>query len=131
LAQDRGMDDRIVIRRLGRRLARPSVGALLACAVIAGPAAAQQIRLHPPAASASPQLDLSRLSSRYDAGQAMKAAGIAHTAIDHDLQGEAATASVGLLCGLQPNTGTAGAPGALGVDRDGRFLGAQLRFGFR
>lgn len=103
------------IRRLAPSLTAFSIGLSLACAATAAP----------------PRLDLSRLASPYDAGQAMKAAGIAHTAIDHSLPGQAATASVGFLCGGQPNTGTSGAAGALGVDRDGRFVGAQLRLGFR
>lgn len=102
-----------------------------ACAAIAGPAAAEpQVRLSPPAASAPPRLDLSRLSSRYDAGQALKAAGIARTSIDHSLPSQAATASLGFLCGMQPTTETSGAAGAFGVDREGRFVGAQLRVGF-
>lgn len=115
-----------------RSLGLTAAALLLSCAAIACPAAADpQIRLSPSPASTTPRLDLSRLASPYDADQAMKAAGIAHTAIDHSLQGQPdATASVGFLCGLQPNTGTSGASGALGTDRDGRFLGAQLRFGF-
>jgi hypothetical protein len=57
-------------------------------------------------------------------------AGIARTALDRRFEGDAATASVGFLCGLQPTEWTGGG-GAMGVDHDGRFLGAQLRFGFR
>lgn len=104
----------------------------MAAVAMTGPAdAAPQVRLVPPSASAPPRLDLSRLGSPYDAGQALKAAGIAHTAIDRSLQGQAATASLGFLCGMQPTTQTSGAAGAFGVDREGRFLGAQLRVGFR
>ena len=99
--------------------------------VLAGGATAAPISLSPTSANAQPRLDLSRLASPYDAGQAMKAAGVAHTAIDHSLPGQGATASVGFLCGGQPNTGTSGASGALGNDADGRFVGAQLRLGFR
>lgn len=104
---------------------------MIALAALAAPALAEpQIRLAPPSTSTPPRLDLSRLASPYDAGQALKAAGIAHTAIDRSLQGQAATASLGFLCGMQPTTQTSGAAGAFGVDREGRFLGAQLRFGF-
>ena len=77
------------------------------------------------------RLDLSQLASPYDEGQALKAAGIAHTSIDRSLGRRTATASVGFLCGLQPSTQTAGMAAARGVDHDGRFLGAQLRLGFR
>jgi len=113
--------------RLGCGLATLSAALLLA-----GAAAGAPLSLSSTSANAQPRLDLSRLASPYDAGQAMKAAGIAHTAIDHSLQGQSdVTASVGFLCGGQPNTGTSGASGALGTDRDGRFVGAQLRFGFR
>ena len=120
----------ITFRRLGRNLA--GAGLALACAVNAAPAAAaSQVRLAPPPVPGPAKLDLGRLSSPFDAAQARKAAGIADTAIDRSLQGGAATASVGFLCGLQPSTQTSGAAGALGIDREGRFLGAQLRLGFR
>ena len=82
------------------------------------------------AAQAAPRLDLSRLVSPYDEGQVLKAAGIARTSLDRSFNPRA-SASLGFLCGGQPSTNTSGAAGALGVDRDGRFLGAQLRFGFR
>lgn len=119
-------------RRVGRRLAALSTGLVLTWSAIAGPAAAApQIRLSPSPAAAPPKLDLSRLASPYDAGQAMRAAGVARTAIDHSLPSQGATASLGFLCGGPPNTGTSGASGALGTDRDGRFVGAQLRLGFR
>jgi hypothetical protein len=110
---------------------RLSLTALSAGLLLAGAARAAPISLNPTSANAQPRLDLSRLASPYDAGQAMKAAGIAQTAIDHSLPGKDATASVGFLCGGQPNTGASGASGALGTDRDGRFVGAQLRLGFR
>jgi hypothetical protein len=114
------------IRRFSGGLAILSVGLLLA-----GVATAAPISLSPSSTTAQPRLDFSRLASPYDAGQAMKAAGIAHTAIDRSLPSPSATASVGFLCGGQPNTGTSGASGALGADADGRFVGAQLRLGFR
>jgi len=70
-------------------------------------------------------------SSPYDAGQAMKAAGIARTSLDRSFERSGVTTSLGFLCGLQPQAETHGGSGARGVDEDGRFLGAQLRFGFR
>ena len=110
-----------------RRLAA-SASLLLAAAPAAR--AQPQIQAPGPAAATAP-LDLGRLASPYDAGQALKAAGIARTAVDHSFQDARATAALGLLCGLAPATAPHGAPGAMGVDRDGRFLGAQLRVGFR
>jgi hypothetical protein len=97
-------------------------GLLLGCALTAGPACA---------APAALRVDLAPAASRYDAAQALKAAGVARTAFDRPLGDEAAKASLGFLCGLQPYTETHGAAGAFGVNREGRFLGAQLRFGFR
>lgn len=101
--------------------------------VLAAPqlAAAQTLASTQALPAAATRLDLSRLSSPYDAAQALKAAGVAHTSIDRRLQDKAATASVGFLCGVQPTPQVYGAAGALGVDHDGRFLGAQLRLGFR
>jgi hypothetical protein len=100
---------------------------VLACA---GPAGAETpIRLEPLAATRPPLQ--TRLSSPYDADQALRTAGIARTSFDRRLQGEASTASVGFLCGMQPSTQTHGGAGALGVDTEGRFLGAQLKLGFR
>lgn len=124
LAQGRSVRTVTAVRRLGRPFAAFWAGPLLVCAAIAGPAEAA------PPATAPPRLDLSRLASPYDAGQALKAAGIAHTSLDRSLLNNAATASLGFLCGGPPSTGTSGAAGALGYDSDGRFLGAQLRFGF-
>jgi hypothetical protein len=99
--------------------------------VALGGAAHAGTRVPPaPPAAAPARLDLSRLSSPYDAGQARKAAGIAQTAVERSFANRAA-ASVGFLCGLAPTSGASGGASALGVDRDGRFLGAQLRFGFR
>jgi hypothetical protein len=83
------------------------------------------------AAAPPPRLDLSRLSSRFDDGQVLRRQGVARTSLEHGLQGGAAHASLGFLCGLQPQGRTAGGAAAYGVDHDGRFLGAQLRVGFR
>jgi hypothetical protein len=102
---------------LERRLA---VTALVAAAALTGHAWAQP----------ADRLDLSRLASRFDTGQAWRDAGVARTSLDRSLRPGAA-ASVGLLCGLQPSSQASGGASALGVDHDGRFLGAQLRFGFR
>lgn len=110
-------------------LAQLAVAAAVLGAV-AGPAAAETpIRLEP-TTPVRPAVQL-RLSSPYDAGQALKAQGVARTSLDRSLQGEASRASVGFLCGMQPSTQSHGGAGALGVDTEGRFLGAQLKFGFR
>jgi hypothetical protein len=112
-----------VLRRSRHRLSLASV-ALVAAAALAGPALAE------PPNPDHPKLDHSRLGSRFDAGQALKEAGVAHTSLDRSFAGHGA-ASVGFLCGLQPSDQTSGMGGAFGRDHDGRFLGAQLRFGFR
>jgi hypothetical protein len=113
-----------------RRLLAPA-GLVLAAAAVQGAHAQPQIRLSPPAPAPARRLDLGRLASPYDAGQALKAQGIATTAVGHSFQDSGAKASVGFLCGLAPTTATSGGAGAMGVDHDGRFLGAQLRFGFQ
>lgn len=103
-----------------------AVVALTAAALLAGP-----IRAEPAAVPDAPaRLNLSRLASRFDAGQALKLAGIARTSVDRSLDPHA-TASLGFLCGAAPQSETRGPAGALGADHDGRFLGAQLRLGFR
>lgn len=96
-----------------------AVPALLALALAAGSAGAEpaRLRLDPPA-------------SRFDGDQARRAAGIARTAVDQPLASRG-TAAVRFLCGLAPSDRGSGAASALGTDHDGRFLGAQLRFGFR
>lgn len=108
---------------------RHFVAALALSCVFAGAAAAETpIRLDPPGVRMPLTI---RLSSPYDAGQTQRKQGIARTSLDRNLQGEASTASIGFLCGMSPSTQTHGGAGALGVDTEGRFLGAQLKFGFR
>jgi hypothetical protein len=102
-----------------------SIPLLAAAALALAPVAAD-----PASGAPRPALQL-RLSSRYDADQALRAAGVAHTALERGLSGDASSAAIGFLCGMQPSTQTHGAAGSLGVDTEGRFLGAQLRFGFR
>ena len=103
----------------------------LFCAAAAPVVAETPIRLDLPTA-AGPRAPLQiRLTSPYDAGQALKAQGIARTELDRSLQGEGSSAAIGFLCGMQPSTQTHGGAAALGVDTEGRFLGAQLKFGFR
>lgn len=98
---------------------------------VASPVSAEMpIRLAPATGGASPPLKI-QLSSPYDAGQALKAQGIARTSLDRSLRGEGSTASIGFLCGMSPSVQTHGGAGALGVDTEGRFLGAQLKLGFR
>lgn len=60
---------------------------------------------------------------------ALRAAGIARTSVDHSFAGKA-TASLGFLCGLQPRADEA-IGSAHGFDSQGRFLGAKLSFAFR
>lgn len=98
---------------------------------VAQPTAAQSLaNVSLPTAMAAP-LDLRRLSSPYDAGQALKAAGIARTSLDRSLGRSEATASFGLLCGLTQTPDVHGGANAFGYDREGRFLGAQLHLAFR
>ncbi|MFZ3008478.1 MAG: hypothetical protein WA047_20125 [Phenylobacterium sp.] len=60
---------------------------------------------------------------------ALRAAGIAKTSVDHSFS-RTATASLGFLCGLQPRADEA-IGSAHGFDSQGRFLGAKLSFAFR
>jgi hypothetical protein len=113
----------------------PALALLVPLLAAAAPALAEPVvpaRSAPVRSAPAPaRLDLSRLASRYDAARATRAPGVARTSIDRSLSGDAATASLGLLCGVQPAPDVRGAASALGSDRDGRFLGAQLRVGFR
>lgn len=108
----------------------PALSLLAAAVALVGVPAETSIHLETPASTAAAPLRI-RLSSPYDAAQALKAQGIARTSLDHRLQDETSTAAIGFLCGMQPSTQTHGGAGALGVDTEGRFLGAQLKFGFR
>jgi hypothetical protein len=94
-------------------------------------AAQAQVAAPTPQPATPLRLDLGRLASPYDEGQALKAAGVARTSLDRSFGDRGARASVGFLCGLQPQGATSGGMAAMGVDHDGRFLGAQLRLGFR
>lgn len=70
---------------------------------------------------------------QYAERAALRAAGLARTAIDRrfsDSDDKAVTGSLGFLCGLQPNPADKGAPAAYGVDPHGRFVGAKLAFAF-
>jgi hypothetical protein len=110
------------------RLSRIFLGLSL-CGALAGTCQAEpRIRLGPPTA-APLRLDLA--DAPYDAAQALKAAGVARTALDQSLPGGAGTVSAGVLCGIQPGAQASGGAGAYGVDREGRFVGAQLRLRFR
>ena len=60
---------------------------------------------------------------------ALRAAGIAKTSVDHSFS-RTATASLGFLCGLQPRADEA-IGSAHGFDSEGRFLGAKLSVAFR
>ena len=96
----------------------------------AAPAAAQILPRLEPSQAAPPRRELGPAASPYDEAQAMKAAGIAQTAVVRNFSDHGA-AAVGFLCGLQPSAQTTGGAGVLGVDPHGRFLGAQFRVGFR
>jgi len=56
--------------------------------------------------------------------------GIARTSVERRLTSDGLIGSAGFLCGMQPGATSHGAMAARGVDPNGRFLGAKLRFGF-
>jgi hypothetical protein len=115
--------------RRSRRLA--AVLVLVGTAgLVVRPAAAQTLLRLSPMPAAAARSDLGSSTSPYDEAQAMKAAGIAQTAVVHIFSDHRA-AALGFLCGLQPSAQTTGGAGVFGVDPHGRFVGAQLRFGFR
>ena len=74
-------------------------------------------------------VEVRALASPYAEAHTLKAAGIARTSVER--RGDAATAALGFLCGLQEGKGRTGAAAAPGSDPHGRFLGAKLSFAFR
>ncbi|HEX5377121.1 MAG TPA: hypothetical protein VFW47_01030 [Phenylobacterium sp.] len=70
-------------------------------------------------------------ASTYAQANALRAAGVARTSVDHRFAGDDVVGSFGFLCGLQPSRDGGGGAAAYGVDPNGRFLGAKLRFTFR
>lgn len=90
--------------------------------------AAPPLRPAPPTFVAGAPLRLP--ASPWAESQALNAAGVARTAVDRGFAGGSAQVAAGFLCGRTPTPAAAGVAGALGVDRDGRFLGAQLRLAF-
>lgn len=93
-----------------------------------GPSAAAQGLATPPTPHAV--LDLSRLASPY-APRDSRAPGVARTSLDRSFGARNGGLSAGFICGMQPAAVTSGGAAAYGVDPHGRFLGAQLKFGFR
>lgn len=67
----------------------------------------------------------------YAQANALKAAGLAQTAIDHQFARDGLVGSAGFLCGLQPGQNDTGGAAAHGFDPQGRFVGAKLRLAFR
>jgi hypothetical protein len=85
-------------------------------------------------AGGRPVLDLSALrasASPYAEAGALRAAGIARTALDHRFAPDDVTGSAGFLCGLVPGVEKTGAAAAAGYDPQGRFLGTRLSYTFR
>jgi hypothetical protein len=82
-----------------------------------------------------PAMDLSEVRTpralSFAQANALRAAGLAQTAVDHRFARKDLVGSVGFLCGLQPGANSDGAASALGVDPQGRFLGAKLSYAFR
>jgi opacity protein-like surface antigen len=106
------------------------IRALVLAAALAGLATAAQAQALP----APRPLDLSALrpdqAAAYDRSNALRAAGVARTSVDHRFGRDDVTGSLGFLCGLQPRADKdVGA--AHGYDPNGRFLGAKLSFAFR
>jgi len=100
-------------------------GAAMLLSILAPAGVAQGLATAP-----RPVLDLSRIASPY-APREPRAAGVARTSFDRSFNDRRGGLSAGFLCGRQPAAVTSGGAAAYGVDPQGRFLGAQLRFGFR
>lgn len=97
-----------------------------ALASLAGAAQAQTSLTSAVFAAPAPRVSI---APRVAEANALRAAGIARTSVDHSFAGRA-TASLGFLCGLQPRADEA-IGSAHGFDSQGRFLGAKLSFAFR
>jgi hypothetical protein len=85
---------------------------------------------------AGPVLDLTlpgtRRAQAFAQSNALRAAGVARTALDHRFsRDDEVVGSLGFLCGLHENLDTSGGARAYGSDPNGRFLGAKLSFAFR
>ncbi len=61
---------------------------------------------------------------------ALRAAGVVRTSLDHRFERQDTVASFGFLCGLHPNLDTSGGANAYGNDPHGRFLGAKFSRAF-
>lgn len=123
------------VRRNGLRLICAAV-----LAAVASRADAQTVVPSAPSASAAaiPPMtpaDLSWLRAQVgDAParvQAMRAAGVAQTSVDHRFA-DRLVGQIGFLCGLHSGVGDDdGAAAMRGADSEGRFLGAKLSFAFK
>lgn len=111
--------------------------ALAAACGLAGAARAEVARpllmsLPPGPPEARPILDLSTPRAQaFAQANALRAAGIARTALDHRFSQDEVVGSVGFLCGLHENLDASGGGRAYGSDPHGRFVGAKLSLAFR
>ncbi|MDB5453171.1 MAG: hypothetical protein JWO33_1749 [Caulobacteraceae bacterium] len=82
-----------------------------------------------PISRGQPALDLAvRARDPKDVeAQALRAAGLARTAVDRRFASDDLTGSLGFLCGIEPGFKENGVTGS---DPHGRFLGAKLSYGF-
>lgn len=67
---------------------------------------------------------------RFEEGNALRAAGLARTAVDGRLGREDMVGALGFLCGRPDNLNTDGAADLHGHDPHGRFVGARLSLAF-
>jgi hypothetical protein len=111
-----------------RRAALPI--ALAALALCAGAVRAEPLRLNlaPPKADAA-ALNAAVLAPDRTAHE-LPQPGVAKTAIDRRFERDAATGSLGFLCGRPDSLDERARSQPLGSDPQGRFLGGRLAFAF-
>ena len=87
-----------------------------------------------PAGDVQPILDVTgarpMLVLRNTSPEALRAAGIARTSVDHQFASRDVEGSLGFLCGLQSGQTAHGAAAIRGYDPQGRFVGAKLKLSF-
>lgn len=69
-------------------------------------------------------------AARFDKANALRAAGVARTAVDRSFGRDEVVGALGFLCGRPDNLNSDGAADAYGHDPHGRFLGAKLSVAF-
>jgi hypothetical protein len=112
-----------------RRAALPI--ALAALALAAGAACAEPVRLNlaPPPKSDAQALNAAVLAPDR-AAHDLPQPGVAKTAIDRRFERDAATGSIGFLCGRPDSLDERARSQPLGSDPQGRFLGGRIAFAF-